>query len=124
MEHQKTKSRIGLKPTFLVSAFFLVSGLVELWAFYATGFRDIVLPILAIAGFIAAYGLIKTLPWRRWLAFSLYFIQMVQAIALVWYMVAVYGLKVNLSGLLLEIGLIAYSVCFTVLVALLWKEKT
>lgn len=124
MEPKKTISRISLRPTFLVSGFFLVSGLLELWAFYATGFRDVALPVLAVAGFIATYALIKTLSWGIWLTSSLYFIQLVQALALVWYMIAVYGLQVKTSDLLIEIGLIAYSVCFTVLMALLWRKKT
>jgi hypothetical protein len=125
MEPKKTtEMKTSFSPAVVVSSLFLVSGMLELWAFYATGFRMFTLLILAVAGFVATYALIRTLPWRLWLSSALYLIQLVQAIALLWSSIATEGFRLSAYSLSLQIGILAYIVVFTVFTALLSKRKT
>lgn len=125
MEPKKTtETKTTFSPAVVVSSLFLVSGMLELWAFYATGFRMFTLLILAVAGFVATYALIRILPWRFWLSSALCLIQVVQAIALLWSSITTEGFRLSAYSLSLQIGLLAYIVVFTVFTALLWKRKT
>jgi hypothetical protein len=119
-ETAKTRRTISL---ILVALLFSVTSILELWGFYLTNFKVLTLPALAVAGLLAAVGLLRLKPWGLWLAYALYLPQMIQASTLLWSLILLEGFQFDSYGGLLKLGLVAYLILLTLSLILLWRNR-
>jgi len=115
-ETAKTRLPITLS---LIALLFTASSILEFWGFYLTGFRMFTLAVLALAGFLAAVGLLMLKPWGLWISFASYLPKTIQSSSLLWSLTLSEGLQFSV----LKLALVAYLILLTSSLVLLWKSR-
>lgn len=102
--------KLKLTPTLLVSAAYVIYGVINLVVFLLTGVTLTHMAVLGLLSVVAGVGLYFKKAWFFWLALAVTPLLVATGVATFYASIGFSGFNPNTQGLLLNLGLAAYAI--------------